>query len=284
MCVHSEETVRCRHAELLLVVGVPLPLQSECGRVKLVALYGVDDGYRRCRLWLAVNADGLAAEVAVAVNAHHRPSLGPCHGIEMNDTSISTFILEMQKPVFTLAGVDPSALMRPVDIGVALSHDGFALVWSVGTLGTHGELPSGSHAASGTHYPIVTVVLIELRTFGGMVFVVAVEDNDGLANGASAIGTEFPHGEHAFELSSAAGPSVDKIASSVVVPQWSGVDHSFSLDHAYWCVPSASGILGFYHEHTTVRIAPVDIIITIVISYAWSPDTTAVLWSVIVGQ
>ena len=133
MGVHAEEAVGRRLAVLLLIVGVPLPLKSQSRLVELVALHRVDYWRWRVGLWLAIGGDRVAAEVAVLVYSHHGPSLGPCHGVEVNHTSVGS-LLEVQEPVFALLCVYPSALVRPVDVGLSLCHHYLMLVRSVGTL------------------------------------------------------------------------------------------------------------------------------------------------------
>ena len=82
----------------------------------------------------------------------------------------------------------PSTLMRAVDIGLALSENDLHLIRAVRTLAAHGELPSLGHAAGRTHDIIIGTVFIKLRSLGGMIIVIAVEDDDGVTDGMGAVG------------------------------------------------------------------------------------------------
>src|SRR5690606_28580174 len=101
-------------------IGLPLPLQAEYAAVKFIALGR--RGYRVCfsGIGLAITQNRLADAIVVAVLADDRPVGDPCNGLEMRDTAIYAFVLEMDKPIFARLGFNPSTLMRPIHRRVAL--------------------------------------------------------------------------------------------------------------------------------------------------------------------
>ena len=78
----------------------------------------------------------LTATVTVFVCSDDRPVVYPFHRLQMHDTAVSAYILEMKDPVFSGRGIYPSSLMRPVDGRVALCQYRFPLVRTVNIFGT----------------------------------------------------------------------------------------------------------------------------------------------------
>ena len=100
----------------------------------------------------------------------------------MDDAAVGFLVLEMQEPVFAILCVHPSALMRAVDVCLALCQHNLVLVGAVRALAAHSQLETRGHAARRTHNPIPAVALVKLRPFAGAVLsAVAVEDDDRLA-------------------------------------------------------------------------------------------------------
>ena len=86
----------------------------------------------------------------------------------------------------------PAALVRTIDSGCSLCQHHLALVRSVRTLGTHGQLETCGHSTGRTHDPVPAVALVELGTFAGTVFgAVAVEHDDRVADGTLALAVKF---------------------------------------------------------------------------------------------
>ena len=169
---------------------MPLPLFPHDRCIKLIALHRIHN-HVRTALWLLISGDWLA------FFSHDRPTRRPIDGLQVNHTTIGLLVLEMQEPVFTIFSMYPTALMRPVDVCLALCQYDLVLIWTVGRLGTHGELETCWHAPSRTHDPVPAVTLIELRTFTGTVFrTVAIEDNHWLSNSTRAVSRQFPDRQH----------------------------------------------------------------------------------------
>ena len=90
------------HAKLLVVVGVPLPLQTKSRFVELVALHGVDHLHVAGSLGLAPGNNRLTAISLGRHLAHHGPVVFPCDGLQVHHAAITFLVLEMQEPVFAL--------------------------------------------------------------------------------------------------------------------------------------------------------------------------------------
>ena len=89
------------------------------------------------------------------------------------------------------------------------------LIGTVGRLGAHGQLETGRHTACRTHYPVPAVALVELRTLAGAILgAIAVEDDDGLTDGAGTVGTQFANGQHRGKFGARIGPAVDQITAT----------------------------------------------------------------------
>ena len=267
----AEMAVGGRHAVVLVVVGLPLPLQSKARLIELIALHGIGHRHGGGRLRLAIGEHGLA------LLSHHGPTTGPVDGLQVDNAAVGALVLEMQEPILAQSSMDPAALMGAIDRSLALTQHGLALVGPVGTLRAHGKLPAGFDATCRTHNPVPAVALVELRTFSRIVAVASVEDDDRLANRAGTIGRKLTHGEHGVETSTRVGPSVDEVAATVVVPERTGVDHALARNHADGFLPRSGGILRLHHHHAAVGIAPVDVELAVVMANAGCPDTVAML-------
>ena len=260
------------HPIFLVVVGLPLPLLAQRGGVELVALLWVHNGGGGGRLRLAEGGHRLA------LAAHDGPAAAPVDGLQMHHATVGILVLEVQKPVFALRRVHPSTLVGAVHGGLALSQHNLMLVGAERTLRPHGQLEARGHTPGGAHNPVPSIALIELGTFAGAVLgAVAIEDDDGLADGAGAIGTQLAHGEHTGKLRPGVGPSVHQVAAAIIVPQRGGVDVSFATDDAHGGLPLAGRIAatGLHHIHTIVGVAPVDVVFALVAADAGCPDASS---------
>ena len=113
MCIDTEGAEGRRHAEFLVVVGLPLPLPAHHRRIELVALNGID---RPCARSFRLRV----ADDRLALLTHYRPAVRPIDGLQMNHTTVCFLILEVQKPVLAVLRMHPTTLMRAVDISLAL--------------------------------------------------------------------------------------------------------------------------------------------------------------------
>ena len=196
----------------------------------------------------------------------------------MNDTTVGFLVLEMEEPVFTILGMHPTSLMRAVDVGLALSQHNLMFVRTVGRLGAHGQLETVGNTSRRTHNPVPALALIELRTFAGAILrAIAIKHDDGLSDSLGAIGRHLANGEHGGKLRARIGPSVDQIATAIVVPQRSGVDIALATNDTDWLFPLASGILRLDHIYTIVGVAPIDVVPPLMIADAGCPHASAML-------
>ena len=79
-------------------------------------------------------------------------------------------------------------------------------------------MPTLLYAASRTHYPIISITLVELRTLGSEVPVATVEDEDRIAYSLGSIGRELTNSKHRVETASAVCPTINEIATAIVIP------------------------------------------------------------------
>ena len=279
--VDAVSAERRGHAEHLLVVGLPLPLQSCGGSRELIALHGVHHLPCHPCLGFAVGHHRFTTVVTVVVHPHHGPIVAPCHGLQVYHPAIAFLVLEMKEPVLPHSSVHPSPLVRAVDIGVTLCQHLLRLIRPVRSLGTHGELEARGHSPCRAHDPVPPLPLVELRSLTGAVLrAVAVEDNDGLRYRFCSLRIEFTHGDYRGEPRAAVCPSVHQVATAVVVPKRASVYHPFPRNDAERLRPFPCRVFGLHHEHPIIRVTPVDIEFPVVVSDARSPDAIAVAWCV----
>ena len=183
----------------------------------------------------------------------------------------------MHEPILALRRVYPAALMRTIHRRLTLFQDSLALVRTVRTHRTHDELPPRLDTTGRTHDPIPSVTLVELRTFCRIVAVASIEDDYRIPNLACAVGRKFTHREHRVKTDPRVCPTIDKIATAIVVPQRTGIYHALSRDDTHRFLPRSRRILRLHHHHPAIRIAPIDIEFAIVMTNAGCPNTISVL-------
>ncbi len=275
--VEAEKAQCGGHAESGVVVGLPLPLGRKARLVELIALRRV--GYRvGGSLGHAVCEAGCAAIATGWHAAHDGPVVAPGHGLQVHHAAVGPLVLEVQEPVFAVFRVHPRALMGPVDGAVALGQHLAHLVGAEGRAGAHGQLEARGHAAGRTHNPIPAVALVEFGALAGVVLgAVAVEHDDGPADGAGALDVELAHGDDRGEAAAAVGPRVDEVAAAVVVPERRSVDDAFAGDDQHGWLPGTGRMGGLDHEDAVVGVAPVDVEPAVVVADAGRPHAVAVL-------
>lgn len=83
---------------------MPLPLQSQLARIELItfhrSLYRPVASYIR----LAMPLHRLATTITILVCPDDRPIVFPLHRVQMDNTSVRTFILKVHEPRVTDAG------------------------------------------------------------------------------------------------------------------------------------------------------------------------------------
>ena len=117
----------------------------------------------------------ISAAVAILVVSDDKPVVHPFGWLQMNHTTISVLILEVEEPVFTILGIYPRTLVRTIHLLVfPLCHTYIFLVRTVWILGTQFYLPAILHSACRTHDIIISVALVELGSFDGRLIFVSI--------------------------------------------------------------------------------------------------------------
>ena len=120
----------------------------------------------------------ISASVTVLVISDNEPVVYPFGWLQMNNTTISMLILEVEEPVFTILGIYPRTLVRTIHLLVlSLCHTYIFLVRTKWILGTQFYLPAILHSARRTHDVIIAVALVEFGTLDGrLVFMTIIYD------------------------------------------------------------------------------------------------------------
>ena len=162
---------------LVVDIGIPLPLQAQFVCIELIAfLRGTD---RICLSYVRffVSQYRFATTVAILVFTDYRPVVYPFYRLQVNQTSGCTHILEVQEPVFSAWGIYPASLMRSVDRAVALCQHGFPFIRSVYVFRTQYDLPACRNTTSRMEDIIISVALVELRSFASFMCLMTVEND-----------------------------------------------------------------------------------------------------------
>src|SRR5574344_780701 len=98
----------------------------------------------------------------------------------MYNSAVSSFILKVHKPVFSLCCMNPATLMRPVYVAFSLFHHYFTFIRTIWRLRPHGKLETCWYTTCRTHNPIPSVALVGLWTFASTVLIsVAIKHDHG---------------------------------------------------------------------------------------------------------
>src|SRR5437016_13884254 len=117
----------------------------------------------------------------------------------MNDAPIVASVLEMYEPGFTGRRVNPRALMRPVDSGLALRQDYLYFVRPVDIFRAQRQLPARLDASGGSEDVIKAVSFIKLRTFDRRIFVMAIKNHHAIVKHLCAVVAHAADHEDAFD-------------------------------------------------------------------------------------
>src|SRR5574344_1012948 len=98
-------------------------------------------------VWFFVRKYRFSASVTVFIYTDNGPSIYPFHGLQMEKTSVCTYILKMKEPAFSGRSIDPGTLMRPVYTTFTLCHYNFCFIRSVYVGRTLNGLPTGRYAS-----------------------------------------------------------------------------------------------------------------------------------------
>ena len=200
------------------------------------------------------------ATVFILVHSDYRPVIYPHHRIQMNHTSVSTFILKMDEPRFSSVGVYPATLMRPVDTRLSLCHYDLRFVRAVNVLRAKYQLPTSCYSTCRSKNIVVSVAFVKFRSFYRMVLsIISVKDHHRIGNYFCSLCIQFANNENTIHSATASGISMYQIYFSVFVPQRSGINHTFPSFHQYRLAPFSFRIFSFNHIDSIIRIPPVNI-------------------------
>src|SRR5699024_6379277 len=115
--------------------------------------------------------------------------------------SISSLIAEMHKPRLPGLGLHHAALVRSVDIGIALVHHDLLFIWSHRFLRTHSQLPAKLNATGRRQDVVIIVPLIEFRTFYGWMIIVPVKGQYRFSDQLRAVGGHLLGHQQAVDTS-----------------------------------------------------------------------------------
>ena len=173
--------------------------------------------------------------------------------------------------------MNPCSLVRTINLRFALCHHLSGFIRAIYVFASHGKLPAHLYASSWAHNPVISISLIELRTFCGVVLLSSIKNDARLAYRLGSIGRKLTNSENGIKTGTASCPSIHEITSSVFIPEWTRVYHSFSCYNADGFLPSATWVFGLHHEDAVVWVAPVNVEFAVVVSDGWCPNSLAVL-------
>ena len=158
-------------------VTMPLPLQAKDVGVEFITfLWSADRIFGTC-LWLLVSQYRFATAITILVNADNRPIVHPLNWLQVYQTAGSTYILEVHEPVFTFRSIYPTTLVRTINRSISLCQYSLPFIRTIYILGTEHHLPTCRNTTSWMEDVIVSITLVELRTFASLMSFVTVENN-----------------------------------------------------------------------------------------------------------
>ena len=164
---------------------------------------------------------------------------------------------------------------------ILIKHN-LALIRAIHVTAAQCYLPSFLYTARRSKDIVIVIALVELRPFNRVItFHLTVINEDRLTNNLISVSRQFAHRQHTVETTTAGSPPVYEIASSVLVPQRARINHTLALHHQHWLAPSSERVITLHHEHTKIRVAPIDVICVIMPTDAGCPYPAAVLNGVV---
>src|SRR6185369_1171090 len=117
--------------------------------------------------------------------------------------------------------------MRAVDLRIATIHHDSIFVRAVNVSRAQDGLPAGRHTAGRREDVVVTVPLVELRTFNRRMRDTTVEDHSSIVKQFRTVLAHAIDRENALDTGSAVGPRMDEVRVSIVVPERARIDPTF---------------------------------------------------------
>ena len=258
-----------------MIIGMPFPLQPQIHRVELVAFRRIDDsGKRHGRL--TPGKHGIAATVAVLVLANDRPSVHPLHRFEPHHAAIASLVLEVHEPIFAGCCPHPAALVGAVHRRVALLQHTPGLIGAIHVLAAGRHLPPHLHTSCGEHQIIISVSFIKLRAFSRVVHVIVpVIHYPRRTDNFRAFGIHLRHTNHGIDLRPAGRPGKGQVTTPVLVPQRARVNDALGWLDQYRLRPFSARVGCLDHIHAEIRIAPINVELSVVVTDTGRPHALA---------
>ena len=267
LVVEAQPAVTLGHGPCIVVgVVVPLPFKLELvGRIAEFIVLG------QCRaLVIAVEGQGGRR---LAVHAHHRPAVCPCHGNEHRDSADAAVILEKQSVPLAVRCLDDAALCAAAAVGSEAGiQNGLAFIGACDALAAVAKLDSAVAARPcDDEYIVIITDLLDMAALTGKVVQTGLED--GLIDTA---GLEAGHiGIELLDLDLAAA-AVDEVISAVVIEQHGGiVVHAVDLAACPGAVLNIGGLVNVGLAGAVA--AEEDIINAVLVAQAGCPLTVCIV-------
>ena len=248
-------------------IVVELPLQPQLLTREIVI------GSRQCNpcffldIGLSPTLDRLTDTVHIHIHTDYRPSVFPVHGLQMHHPAQRVVLLEMIEPPFSVRRIDYRALVRSVDAGHSPFEHHFLFIRSIDVLGAKYGLPATPHATFGNAQVIITVVLVNLGTFGDRTCV----------HGASFVQQLCSVGTHAVDDDRTCSPDASpQIGIAVLVPKRTRVFPFRYFRHMSQRCPWSFGIFRIRHEQAFIGCAEEHPKLTIVVTDGRCPRTSCI--------
>jgi len=233
---------------------------------------------------LGPHRDRLAGAVAIPVFSDDGPSVAPRERLQVHDAAIGHAVLEMDEP--RLAGVQlhPCALVRPVDVGVALGHNDAVLVGAVDVPRAQDGLPAGGHAPRRGEDGVEAIALVKLGPFDGGMLLGAVKHDPSSVQQRAAIGAHPADLQPVLDPRAAPGERVDQVGLPVIIPKRAGIDPAPGCLHLVQGRPRSQGIGGRAHEDAFVGRAEEHPEPAVMVADAGGPRSAPVSRGVVGGE
>ena len=157
--------------------------------------------------------------------------------------------------------------MRTVYISLSLSHHYTGFVRTVNVFRPQYKLPACGNTACRSKYVIIPIAFIKFCPFYSMVHtVITIEYHYRIGYNGCTFVIHLTYSDYTVESGSAACPCVRKIYIAVTIPKWTRVYHTLSSLYKHRLFPLTVNIFCLDHEDTEIRIAPINIKLTLVMT------------------
>ncbi len=208
--------------EGILRIGLPLPLKAQAVPAKIIGL-----GNPVLRLSFDRDIPLLhrfANAIPVLLASNKGPSCMKAQGLKVGDSPQLGHILEMDKPVSSIVRCYPASLMRAIYLCISLVHDDPVFIWPCDSLCAQSGLPSGCHTSGGHQDIIISLVLVNLRSFCGWPQLLSVKNGNRLSQKLRALGVDLHQIQPVLDAAAAVCVGKYHIGFPIVIPKRAWID------------------------------------------------------------